>query len=71
MNILLKVNDHSLKKGLIKLLHKKEDRNKLNNYRPISLLNTGYKIICTLALTIRLQSVIGNTIGEEQTGYKR
>ena len=58
----------SQKRGLIKLLHKKGDRNKLNNYRPISLLNYDYKI-CTLALAIRLQSVIGNIIGEEQTGY--
>lgn len=69
MNVLLKGEcSFSQKRGLIKLLHKKGDRNKLNNYRPISLLNYDYKI-CTLALAIRLQSVIGNIIGEEQTGY--
>ena len=58
----------SQKKGVIKLLYKKGDRNNLDNYRPISLLNYDYKI-CTLALTLRLQNVISKVISEDQTGY--
>jgi exonuclease III len=58
----------SQKRGIIKLLYKKGDRNNLDNYRPISLLNYDYKI-CTLALAMRLQNIIGNIISEDQTGY--
>ncbi len=57
------------KRGIITLLPKKlKDRLLLKNWRPISLLNTDYKIIAKI-LAIRLQSVLPSIINENQTGY--
>ena len=40
----------------------------LNNWRPVSLLNTDYKIL-TKALAIRLQKVITKLVDSDQVGY--
>ena len=59
----------SQRKGVISLLHKKgKDKTKVENYRPISLLNTDYKI---LAKTIanRIEKQIGNIIHSDQIGF--
>ena len=40
----------------------------LKNWRPLSLLNTDYKILTKL-LAIRLQKVLPSIISEDQTGY--
>ena len=40
----------------------------LENWRPITLLNCDYKIIAA-TLATRLQSVIGEIVNEDQTGY--
>ena len=55
----------SQKNALIKLIHKKNDRHKLKNYRPISLLNTDVKIV-TKVLAKRLAMVLKNIIHESQ-----
>ena len=52
----------------ISLIHKKGEKNVLQNYRPISLTNTDYKII-TIIFAERLQKIIHKQIGNEQTAY--
>ena len=60
----------SQKRGIFTLLHKGEDldRNNLGNWRPISLLNTDYKIFSKV-IAMRLQSVIGTLIHINQKGF--
>jgi exonuclease III len=57
------------KRGVLKLIPKK-DKNPcfLKNWRPISLLNTDYKIIAQV-FAIRLQEVLPSIISEFQNGY--
>ncbi len=59
---------YSMRKALLALLFKKGDSTLLKNYRPISLTNYDYKIIC-FTLTNRLQKVIKTLIHDDQTGY--
>ena len=54
--------------GILTLLYKKGDKRKLDNWRPISLLNTDYKIIARV-LSYRLQKVLHKIISCDQTGY--
>ena len=55
--------------AIINLIPKKDkDLRFLKNWRPVSLLNTDYKIL-TKALASRLQKVIGHLIHEDQVGY--
>ena len=54
------------RRGIISLLYKKNDRTKLANWRPISLLTTDYKILAK-ALAVRLRGVISNIINTDQT----
>ena len=57
------------RRGIITLIPKPDkDKRLLSNWRPISLLNTDYKIL-TKALANRLQGVISNIIHTDQTGY--
>jgi hypothetical protein len=49
-------------------VHKKNDRADIANYRPISLLNTDYKIF-TKALTIKLAKVAPDLIHPAQAGF--
>jgi hypothetical protein len=57
------------KRGIITLLPKKlKNRLVLKDWRPISLLNTDYKIIAKI-LANRLKSVLPNIINDDQTGY--
>ena len=52
--------------GLLTLLFKKGDRALLSNWRPISLLNTDYKILAKV-LSIRLSKVLENLVEDDQT----
>ena len=56
--------------GVIALFHKGKDldRENLDNWRPISLMNTDYKIIAKV-FSIRLNKVIQKLIGKQQLGF--
>ena len=54
------------KTGLITLIHKKGDRNELNNWRPISLLNVDYKILSKI-LSTRVRQILHSVINIDQT----
>lgn len=56
----------SQRRGIITLLFKKGDRTQLKNWRPITLLNTDYKIL-TKALANRLQEVLPLIVHTDQT----
>ena len=56
----------SQRRGLIIVLHKKNDRLDTKNWRPISLLNVDYKIT-TRAISARLLTVLGSIIEPDQT----
>lgn len=56
----------SQQKALLKLLFKKNDIELLKNWRPISLLNTDYKIAAKVIAT-RLKHVLGSITHEDQT----
>lgn len=57
------------KRGIITLIPKKDvDRRLVSNWRPITLLNTDYKVL-TKAIAIRLQKYLGKLIHQNQTGF--
>ena len=57
------------KRGIINLIPKKDkDVRLLKNWRPISLLNTDYKIL-TKCLATRLKKVLPDVINEDQVAY--
>ena len=63
---------YTQKQGLITLLHKgnKLDKEDLNNWRPITLTNTDYKVLAKV-LAERLSGVIPKLVSEDQVGYIR
>ena len=57
------------RRGILKLIPKKDkDLTNMRSFRPISLLNTDYKII-THILASRLQKVLPEIISTDQNGY--
>ena len=56
------------KQGLIIPLYKKGDRQKVENYRGITLLSNAYKIFSSI-LNNRIKTVIKSKIGEYQCGF--
>ena len=59
----------SMRRAVISPIFKKGDKTLLENWRPISLLNTDYKIL-TKALTNRLKGVIISLVEPDQTGFE-
>ena len=56
----------SMKASITRLIHKKDDKRLLKNWRPISLLNIDYKI-CSKAVSLRLAKVLGSIVDPDQT----
>ena len=50
------------------MLYKKKDRDEVRNYRPITLLNGGYKIYTRL-LAQRMKTVVHLFVSETQKGF--
>ena len=52
------------------MIHKGKDlpKDEMKSYRPISLLETDYKILAK-CLAIRLAKVIGELVNEDQVGF--
>jgi ribonuclease HI/exonuclease III len=60
----------SLNEGCINPIYKKKDPDDAANYRPITLLNTDYKIY-TKALSLRLADAVPEIINTDQAGFIR
>src|SRR5258705_13000501 len=60
--------DSAFAEGWMCPLYKKKDRREISNYRPITLLNTDYKIY-TKTLAIKLAKVAPNIIHPNQAGF--
>ena len=58
----------SLNFGVIMLLPKTQETNKIQQYRPICLLNVSFKIFTKVA-TIRVNSIADNIISPSQTAF--
>ncbi len=58
----------TMREGTIILIHKDGPRERLGNYRPITLLNCGYKLLAK-ALALRFAGVLHQVIGPQQTGF--
>ena len=58
----------SQRTAVLSLIHKKDDKDNIANYRPISLTNADYRILA-FVLANRLQKVIGKIISDDQTAY--
>jgi hypothetical protein len=58
----------TFKMGLIKLIPKKGDARKIEDWRPITLLNCGYKIVSGVVAN-RLEKFLPKIIGRAQKGF--
>ena len=56
----------SQRESLLRLIHKKDDKRLPANWRPISLLNTDYKL-ASKVITERLKSVMASIVHSDQT----
>ena len=57
-----------MRTAIVKILHKKNDRQEIGNYRPLSLLCVDYKALAKLT-TERIKPVLTQVIGNEQQGF--
>ena len=65
-NFLIGILTDSQREGLLRLLYKKDDRRLVKNWRPISLLNTDYKIAFKV-IRERLKRVMQSIVHKDQT----
>ena len=56
----------SQRESLVRLIYKKDDKRLPKNWRPISLLNTDYKL-ASKVMTGRLKTVMDSIVHEDQT----
>jgi Reverse transcriptase (RNA-dependent DNA polymerase) len=54
--------------GKMVLIHKKGDKENLVNYRPLTMLNSDYKMVAKV-LANRLQKVVSELVDESQIGF--
>ena len=66
--LLTKVTNKEFIKGQIILLYKKNDPKELKNYRPISLLDSDYKLF-TKILSSRLSQIMSTKINKDQHAF--
>ncbi|CAI5935416.1 unnamed protein product [Closterium sp. NIES-65] len=57
-----------IKEAVTILLHKKGERDQLNNYRPITLLNFSYNVLARV-IADRMKAVLHQVISPEQCGF--
>jgi hypothetical protein len=60
--------NNSQNRGVLTLLFKSGERENICNWRPLTLLNTDYKIIAKM-LAERLKTVLPNLIHSDQKGF--
>jgi hypothetical protein len=60
----------SWQKAIVIPIHKKGDTNNQENYRGISLLNSGYNIYASI-IKSKLTEHYNGKIGEEQNGFRK
>ena len=58
----------SMRTAILSLIHKSNDKDRLKNYRPISLMNSDYKILAFI-FADRLQKVIHYIVNQDQSAY--
>ena len=58
----------SQSQAILTLLYKKGDKNILDNWRPISLLNIDYKLAARI-ISMRLKKVIDKIVSDDQAGF--
>jgi len=63
-----RIEDEAYTKGIMSPIFKKKDRMKIENYRPITLLETDYKIH-TKTVAKKLGRVCQNLIHKDQAGF--
>ena len=56
--------------GVLCMLHKKNEKDICDNYRPITLINMSYKLL-TIVLTRRIAPIMNLLTEETQTAYKQ
>ena len=62
------IEDEAYTKGVMSLIFKKKDKMKIENYRPIALLETDYKIH-TKTIANKPGKVCQNLIHKDQAGF--
>jgi ribonuclease HI len=62
------IYDKAFTKGVMALIYKKKEKTKIENYRPITLLNTDYKLQ-TKSIATKLGKVAKDLIHEDQAGF--
>ena len=62
------IKENEFTDGLLFLLFKKKDKCKIENYRPITLLNTDYKLY-TKTIAKKLSEVAPTIVHEDQAGF--
>ena len=61
---------NDFRKTLIKLLYKKGDKSECRNYRSISLVSVGRKLLSNMTL-FRLRHAVDRVLREEQCGFRK
>ena len=62
------VHDKAFIRGVMSLMYKKKDKTRIENYRPLTLINTDYKIQ-TKTIAKKLGKVVKDLIHENQAGF--